>query len=104
MIKILTKNQSMMSVIALLLRSNENRSNSIDKLLMTIYSGALISLIISSGIYFLKNIQTFIQCIEAFYIICIFSMFLGVYLYFAVRKTNIRDLLNAMQIIVERSE
>jgi hypothetical protein len=103
MLKILNAHQGMLNIIALRLRSNDTKSSFIDKLIIAILSGFLLGLIIPSAIYFIKNISVFVKFVEAFYIFCIFTMFLTVYWNFVMGKTTIRDLLDAVQRIVQIS-
>lgn len=103
MSKILVRNQRMMRIIALLLRPKQIQSNFLQKSMFLFLSGSLFSLIFSSFVYCLIHRTVFVEFVDAFYIGCIFSMFLAVYCSFAARKGIIRDLLVGIQIIVEKS-
>lgn len=104
MFDILKLNQRMLSVVALRLGSIEKDSSTFDELILAAISGTLLSLIIPSILYSLRNFSELFKFVEAFYIFGIFSMFLSVYWSFAMGKLTIRDLLEAMQMIVEQSK
>lgn len=103
MFEILSLNQRMLSIIGLRLQPNKKISSVTEKFVMFTMAGSMLTLVISSVIYALEHSAVLMEFVEGFYIVCIFGMFLTVYINFVLGKATIPDLLDAMQRIVEMS-